>query len=168
MARKRIEGTALKSWDEVDATLRRIGQLTRELELIEAAAEEAIEMARTAAKEQADPLGKEKSNCERLLKEFCTAHKADFERQRTRELTFGAVGWRRSSRLVIASVGDTLQALKSLNLLQYVRVKEEIDKEALREAPSETLANVGAYLKPEDTFGYEIKREAIPDGIVTA
>jgi hypothetical protein len=54
-----------------------------------------------------------------------------------------------------------LQALKDLGLAACVRTKEEPDKEAMKNLPLETLAAVGASLRTEDAFGYEIDRDKL-------
>lgn len=162
MARKRMEGTALNSYKDVDAVLRRIGEIDRDLALAQAATDEAIDKVKQAHKEAAEPLHSIKASLELQLKEFAEARRIDFQDVRSRELTFGSIGFRRSTSVVIKKAGDTLSALLALGLTHCVRTKQEPDKEAMRELSTETLASVGAALKVTDAFGYEIKREQIP------
>lgn len=157
MARKRIDGTQFSSWNDVDQALQRIGELDRDLGMIEAGANEQIDKLKERAKEDAAPLTTEKLRLEAAMKEYCEANRAEFAKLKTRELTFGSVGFRLSSRIVIKRVADTLQALKDFGLAHCIRTKEECDKEAMKALDSETLANVGAALKQENAFGYEIK-----------
>jgi phage host-nuclease inhibitor protein Gam len=170
MARKRIEGTALKSYDDADQVLRKIGELDRKLTGIESAANARIDAAKASAKEQSEPLLAIKSDLERQLKEFCESNRADFVTTRTRVLTFGSIGFRRSVALYMKNAADTLQALKALALTKCVRIIEEIDKEQLRLQPTDILAQVGASVRHKDTFGYDVKAEAIEpaDEAVTA
>ena len=49
------------------------------------------------------------------------------------------------------------QALKDFGLLHCIRVKEEADKENMKALDSEILASVGAALKTDNVFGYEVK-----------
>lgn len=163
MTRKRIAGTALQSYQDVDSVLRKIGELDRKLDNIETATNEAIDKAKQAARQSAEPLKATKASLERQLKEFCESRKLDFAEVRARELTFGVVGFRKSTSVVIKAVADTLAALKALGLSQCIRTKEEVDKEAMRDLSEETLSQVGASLKVVDAFGYEIKREQIPE-----
>lgn len=162
MARKRIEGTALTTYEDVDNVLRHIGEIDRDLDLSQAATDEAIDLVKQGHKERTEPLHAIKANLERQLKEFGESRRIDFAEVRNRELTFGSIGFRRSTSVVIKKVGDTLQALIDLGLTQCVRTKQEPDKDAMRELSSETLASCGAALKVVDAFGYEIKREQIP------
>lgn len=161
MARKRLTGTQLESWDEVDTCLAEIGRIDRELGLLEAAQQEQIDQVKSATKAAAEPLAAKKLGLEMAIKEFAEANRAEFLKVKTRELTFGSVGFRLSTKVVIKRIADTLQALKELGLTQCIRTKEECDKDAMRELPLETLHAVGAALKQEDAFGYEIKREAL-------
>lgn len=157
MARKRLSGTQISTWDDVDNALKRIGELDRDLGMIEASANEQIDAIKAASKEDAAQLTTEKLGLEAGMKEFCEANRAEFSKVKSREMTFGSVGFRLSSRIVIKRIADTLQALHDFGLAQCIRVKEEADKEAMKALDSETLASVGAALKIENTFGYEIK-----------
>lgn len=157
MARKRLSGTQFETWNEVDGALKRIGEIDRDLGMVEAMANEQIDAIKARSKEDAAPLTTEKLGLEAAMKEFCEANRAEFAKVKSREMTFGSVGFRLSSRIVIKRVADTLQALKDFGLLHCIRVKEEADKEAMKALDTETLANVGAALKQESAFGYEIK-----------
>jgi len=163
MARVRIAGTKLNSFDEVDACLAEIGKLDRELALIEHAQNEAIDQLKAETKEKCQPLQDKKTGLEIAIKEFCEANRGEFAKSKTRSLTFGSVGFRLSTKVIVKRIADTLQALKDLGLNGCIRIKEELDKEAMKSLPIETLAQVGAALKQEDAFGYEVKREEIQE-----
>lgn len=162
MARKRIEtGTTLQSWDDVDRCLAEIGRIDRELGLIEAGQQESIDQIKAATKLAAEPLQNKKLGLELAIKDYAEANRAEFAKVKSRELTFGIIGFRLSTSVVIKRVADTLQALKDLGLTGCIRTKEELDKDAMRNLPLETLHNVGASLRQVDAFGYEIKREEV-------
>ena len=163
MARKRIEGTALLNYDDVDSALRKIGELDRDIAMHESAHNAAVDELKADLVAEVSPLQAAKAALERQVKEFAEANRADFADARTRELTFGSIGFRRSTSVAIKRVGDTLAALKQFGLTKCIRLKEEPDKEAMKELDTETLASVGAALQVKDAFGYEIKRDAIPE-----
>lgn len=148
---------------DVDRTLLRLGEIERDLEAISAHTEESIALAREEAKTMAAPLAEEKALLERALTDYGSVHRAEFGSERTRDLTHGAVGFRLSSRVVIRRVGDTLAALKSLGLASCIRTTETPNKEAMRQLDVATLASVGAYIKTDDTFWYELKREELAE-----
>lgn len=161
MVRKRIEGTALQSWDEVDANLAEIAKADRELTIIEGAANEQIEEIRKAIKEHSQPVLDKKGALELQIKEYCEANRVEFAKVKTKALTFGEVGFRLSTRIVIKRIAETLQALKDLSLTQCIRIKEEPDKEAMKALTDELLAEVGAGRKVDNTFGYTLNLERI-------
>lgn len=164
MARKRLPGTTLESFDEVDRCLAEIAEIDRELGLLEAAQQESIDRIKANTKAAAEPLQNKRTGLELAIQQFCEANRSEFVDTRTRVLTFGSVGFRRSTKVVIKRVADTLQALRDLGLSGCIRRgKEEIDKEAMKNLPIETLNAVGATLKTEDAFGYEVKREALAE-----
>jgi len=161
MARKRLSATTLESWSDVDACLKAIGEVDRELGLLEAAQQEQIDALKCKA--AAEPLQAKKAGLELAIQQYAEANRAEFIKAKTRELTFGTVGFRLSTRVVIKNLGNTLQALKDFGLTGCIRIKEECDKEAMKNLPLEQLHAVGAALKQEDAFGYEIKRELIQE-----
>ena len=161
MVRKRIEGTALQTWDDVDTCLAEIARADRDLTLIESAANEKIEEIRKAIKDASQPVLDKKAGLELAIKEYCEANRAEFQKAKTRTLTFGEVGFRLSTRIMIKRIAETLQALKDLDLKQCIRIKEEPDKEAMKGLTDDTLAEVGASRKTENTFGYTLNLERI-------
>jgi phage host-nuclease inhibitor protein Gam len=163
MARKRLAGTQLENWDEVDDALRQIGMIDREAGLLESSANEQIDRVKAETKESAAPLLAKKAALELAVKEFCEANRGDFAKVKTRLLTFGSVGFRLSTKIMIKRIADTLQALKDLDLKSCIRIREEADKEAMKNLPTETLAAVGASLKTENVFGYEIDQERLKE-----
>ena len=163
MARKRIEGTQLKTWDDVDHALKSIGEIDRELALIEADQNETIDRAKAEAKAQAKPYQDRKAGLEVAMKKFCESNRTEFLKQKTKPLTFGSVGFRLSTKIMIKKIGDTLQALKDLELTQCIRTKEELDKEAMKALDTETLTRVGAALKSENVFGYEVDQAKLQE-----
>lgn len=162
-ARKRIEGTALQSWDEVDNALAQIGQTARELQLIELAANERIEQIRREMTAKAQPLLDRKAALELSVKEYCDANRAEFAKVKTKTFTFGEVGYRTSTKIMIRRVAETLQALKDLAFTSCIRTKEEPDKEAMKALTDEQLAEVGASRKVENVFGYTINQERLQE-----
>lgn len=163
MARKRLTATTLESWTDVDACLKAIGEVDRELAILEASQQESIDQIKAITKQAAEPLQNKKAGLELAIQQYAEANRAEFIKTKSRELTFGSVGFRLSTRVAIKNVGNTLQALKDFGLTGCIRIKEECDKEAMKNLPLETLHAVGAALKQEDAFGYEIKRELIQE-----
>ncbi|WP_287365197.1 host-nuclease inhibitor Gam family protein [Thauera sp.] len=163
MARKRMSATTLESWSDVDACLKAIAEVDRELAILETAQQEQIDAIKAATKTEAEPLQSKKAGLELAIQQYAEANRGEFIKAKTKELTFGSVSFRLSTRIVIKNLGNTLQALKDFGLTGCIRIKEECDKEAMKNLPIETIHAVGAALKQEDAFGYEVKRELIQE-----
>lgn len=161
MARKRIETSQLTSWDDVDNALKEIGGIDRELGLLESGQNEKIDQVKEQTKAQAAPLQARKQGLELAVKAYCEGQKSEFTKVKTRELTFGAVGYRLTTKIVIKRIAETIQALKDRTLINCIRTKEKPDKEAMKALSDETLAEVGASKKVENTFGYTLNVERI-------
>jgi phage host-nuclease inhibitor protein Gam len=162
-SRKRIEGTTLQSWDDVDNCLAQIARADRELMIIEGAANETLEEIRQDMKVRSQPILDRKAGLELAVKEYCEANRAEFASVKTKQLSFGEVGFRLSTKIVIKKIAETLQTLKDFHLHHCIRIKEEADKEAMKALTDEVLAEVGASRKTENTFGYTLNLERISE-----
>lgn len=163
MARKRMSETTFISWGEVDRALRRIGEIDRDIGLLEASANEAIDQIKAQTKEKVQPLVAQKKVLELAMKEFCENSREDFGKGKSMKLTFGTVSFRLSTSLVIKKVADTIAKLKELQLFEHIRVKEEINKETLKDLPAERLAELGVAVKTTDAFGYEVDTQQVDE-----
>jgi phage host-nuclease inhibitor protein Gam len=160
-ARVKVTGTQLRSWEEVDESVKRYGLLRLQREEFEAELHRKVTELRDGSAREVAPIAAEMETLERGIKEFSEAHRPDLEPAKSRVLNFGTVGFRLTSRLQIKSVAATLEALKAQGLVACIRVKEEPDKEALREYPDETLEKVGVRRVQDDTFFFEPNVERI-------
>ncbi len=102
------------------------------------------------------------------LAAFAEFGKAElFKDRRTCELDFGRLGFRRSSevrpkpRNTWAAV---LGRVKELGLVEAVRVREDVNREALRQWPEARLELVGARRVEKDVFWCEVNEEALGQG----
>jgi len=158
--RQKVE--ELKSWEEVDRALLRVGQIDRQIEAIEARAQEVIEAAKGRAAAESKPLLQEKRLLTLKMEAFARRHMADLEGKR-KKLNFGTISFRRSTRIVIRKALECVAALKGLGLRECIRVKESPDKERLRDLDDALLARVGAKRVTEEVFGYEVDREKVQE-----
>ena len=161
MARKRIEGTRFTNWNDVDEALYTIGEIDRDIQLLESSQNEQIDQVKAKTKLLSGSLHDKKESLESAIKEYCESQRPEFIKVKTKQLTFGEVGFRLSTKIMIKRVAETLQALKDLALTTCIRSKEEPDKDAMKNLTDETLAEVGAARKVENIFGYTINVERI-------
>lgn len=163
MARKRMGEPALKSWEEVDGTLKQIREAEIELSKIAADAERCMIDIRQNAEEMAQPYKDQIKRMELQLKEFAVTNKADLT-GKTMEMPFGRVGFRMSTKLVLPKAVETvISQLRKNGMGDCITTKESVNKEILKTYDENTILAVGGSLKKEDTFWYETKQEKIAE-----
>lgn len=159
-ARRRLEDTAIKSWTEVGDVLREIGQIDLEIEGMEAEYNRKITGLKEELANQAQPLQERKAFLERLVKEYAESHKDGLD-GKSRELNFGRIGFRQSTKVILRNVKAIIAALKAKGMTDCIIIKEEVSKDALKKYDPATVEAVGAKIKTEDVFWYEIKRDKL-------
>jgi phage host-nuclease inhibitor protein Gam len=161
MARTRIKDElALKSWDDVDITLKEIAECELEIENITTEMNQKIHDIKLEAEMKAKPL---QDRIERLgldIKAFVEENKAELN-GKTKQLNFGKTGFRLSTKLVLKKVETVLENLKRFKMEDCITVKESINKDVLKKYPEADIIKVGGTLKKEDVFWYETEREKL-------
>lgn len=157
--RKRMETPALKNWDEVDATLKQISECENQLAILESSMNIQIDAVKEGFNEKANPYKEEIKKLEALIKEYVTENKSDLK-GKSRELTFGRVGFRFSTKVSIPkNVEKLIKLLRKNEMDDCIIVKETVNKDVLRTYDEKDIIKVGASLKKEDTFWYETRKE---------
>ena len=102
MGRKRIEPIpALNNWDDVDIQLAEIGELERTVEAIEAYMQQEIDNAKLSADMEAAPYRKRIADLEAQIKQYVDDHADELGGKKSKVLTFGTVGYRKSTKVVL-------------------------------------------------------------------
>lgn len=103
---------------------------------------------------------------------FCIKNKADFEKTRSRVLSFGTVGYRNTPPKVGIlsrkySLKTAVELAKKIFKKKYIRTKEELDKDqiladyAAKVIDDTKLASVGLKIDNTEVFFCEINWEAL-------
>jgi len=172
MARKKVE-CRLATWDDVDAELGELVELKAQEDGVESEMNDALKAIRDQFAPALAQIGEARSEAESQVKAFCVEHRADFGARKSRELTHGTVSFRLGNptlalknrdwnwKSVLASVKGAMNVV----LRRCVRVKEEIDKEAVLAAKAagkvtdQELAESGLKVAQKETFGIELRYE---------
>jgi phage host-nuclease inhibitor protein Gam len=105
---------------------------------------------------EADRLRKRRTKWGDRLEAFTRAHEGEME-GRSRKMPHGRVWLHQATTLTARSWAKVLEWLKREEMHSYIRTKEELDKDALRQAEPDLIESCGAKLKTEDVFGYEAR-----------
>ena len=161
MARTKVKDElVLKSWDDVDITMKEIAECELEIEKITTDMNQKIH----DIKLESDMKAKQfQERIERLgiyVKDFVEDNKAELD-GKTKQLNFGKTGFRLSTKLVLKKVDQVLENLKKLKMDDCIIVKESVNKDVLKKYPEADIIKVGGTLKKEDIFWYETEREKL-------
>jgi phage host-nuclease inhibitor protein Gam len=160
--RKRIETSALQSWDDVDLHLKEIGELEIQIEQIEAQLNLKISDLKLEAADKVKSLKERIGLLELEMKEFVEANRADIQ-GKTMNLNFGDTGFRKSTKIIIRNIKNALAMLKALGMNDCIIVEEKVSKDELSKYSEDVIAKVGAKKQVQDTFWYETKRERLQE-----
>lgn len=166
MARKKLNMITLQSWQECDEALRAIGEHNRDIAAIENVMNEQIAAAKGAAAAKALPLREQIGELELAIRDFAMRNRDDMDGRKSKLLTFGKISFRTSTRIVLPNAKEQLAAiinrLRALGMVDCINQPDpKVDKEALKKHSAERIAEVGATLKIEDTFSYEVNEERL-------
>ncbi|MGE5494596.1 MAG: host-nuclease inhibitor Gam family protein [Burkholderiales bacterium] len=171
MARKRIMETCeLRNWEDVDLYLAEISENERSISKIESDMQKGIDELKLAADIAAKSHKDRIAHLEGQISLFVDSHKEDLGGKKTKVLTFGQLGYRKSTSVKLPSDKEKLAAiierLKSRGMHDcVVTPPEKVDKEKLKKYPEDVVSAVGATLKVKDVFWYEIAREKLAEGV---
>lgn len=165
--RKRIATPQqIKNLDEANAALAEIGKLQLALEAIDGKASERIGKIKEGAAKAGEDARNRIQELDAALALFAEYNKTDlFRDKKTINLSYGNIGFRLSTKVSVKKT--TLDLLKKL-FPQGLRIKEEIDKEELKNWGDSQLAQVDAAKVEQDTFFYEVNREEVNKDLMKA
>lgn len=117
----------------------RIGRAQRERERIQAAMNDELSAIRTRYEEQARPHAETIKALSQGVQIWCDANREALtlgNKTKTANLASGEVRWRlRPPKVVIRGLDAVMSALKDMRLERFIRVKEEVNKEAILADP---------------------------------
>ena len=171
MARKKVidELPEFESWDDVNQALGTIGDNQRMVESFEAEMQEKIDAAKAEAEAKSRLYLDGIKRLEIQIRAFAEAHRDDMDGKKTKTLNFGAVGFRKSTKIKLpkapTKLAEIIQLLRSKGMDDCVKTPApSVDKDALRKYPTQDIVAVGASIEVDDVFWYEPDREKLERG----
>jgi len=167
MARKKVTAEpVLRDWAEVDEALGAIAQLQREQSDEQTELDGEIARLREAYKPDMTTREARILRMEKDVEEYTVAHQTELEateRKRSKRLTNGTVGFRRSRELATTSGlkwGDVVGIIQKAGkrLAHMVRVSVAVNKVAVADADlaDRKLRALGMRWREKDAFGYDL------------
>lgn len=159
MARKKVSAApVLQDWAAVDVALRDIRECRRAMTELGAERDRKIDSIKDEYARSTLPLQNRVKRLESDVKEYVDVHRAELT-GKSRTLNFGTVGYRLSSKLMLApaKVADAITTLKALGRQELVKTTETLDREALKRQTPDLLEQIGAYVRQSDEFYYDVE-----------
>ncbi|MEW6423152.1 MAG: host-nuclease inhibitor Gam family protein [Bacillota bacterium] len=153
----------LADWSDVDNALREIGYIELKLQEMEKELNLNIMAAKELFTQDALPLQERREVLEKAIAKFAEKKRGDLGDKKSRELNFGRLGFRQSTRIILRNVKALLQALKAKGMHDCIIVKEDVSRDELKKYDDATLAALGVKKKVEDLFWYEVNREKLQE-----
>lgn len=159
--RKKV--ASLASWDDVNNSMKLIGELENQLDGIEIKLNRQLATAKENAENQARPIHDKIKLLEKDIKAFVTIHSDELD-GKTKKLNFGKTGFRQSSKVVIPKTipkEDFIAILKKQGLTDCIQTEEKVLREVLKTHTKDEVHATGAYLQTKDEFWYEVEKEKL-------
>ncbi|MBQ7794791.1 MAG: host-nuclease inhibitor Gam family protein [Clostridia bacterium] len=151
----------IQAWDEVAISLKEIAEINVRINAAEVSMNNAIAEIKSKYEEKVRPDMERKAELEGEIKEWTSSKKGDFVDKKSKEFTFGKVGFRKSTEIVTRNIRAIIEALKAHNMTDCIIVSERIDKEALGKYDDTALKAVGARRKEGEKYFLEIYEESL-------
>lgn len=163
MARSKVTVPALASWEEVNESLKVIGEAENEIATIEAQMNNDI----TAIKAEAKEKVKENENVirmqELMIQQYASAHQSDMK-EKTYKLAFGQVGFRMSTILSLPKeIKPIIENLRQRGMMDCLSTEVKVNKEVLKTYSEKDIMAVGGTLKKKNTFWYKTEKDTVQD-----
>jgi phage host-nuclease inhibitor protein Gam len=133
--------------DDAAADIRKIGDIQRQFARQAAAMNDAIAEITHAHQPMLDALSEQIKTLQAGVQAYCEAHRdelTDGGRVKTANLVTGEVQWRqRPPSVAVRGAEAVIETLKRLGLARFVRIKEEVNKEAILNEPDEARGVAG-------------------------
>ncbi|MGP1587287.1 MAG: host-nuclease inhibitor Gam family protein [Treponemataceae bacterium] len=158
--RIKTNSVKLKSLDDVNLALRDIGLAEKELEVIDTEAHKLIAEIKTKAVKDGENLRTKIAEISAKIQAYADYNQDElFKDRKSIELSFGVFGYRKSTKISIKKT--TLDLLKKLSMTKFIRVKEEVNKDAMSDLSQEDLEQVDAFKKVSNDFFCQANSEEI-------
>lgn len=165
MARKRVTEPQLSSWEQVDECLKVMSDAENRISVIEAEMNAAIAEAKREAAEKAVQYKEMIRQNEGKIKEFTTINKEELK-GKSRQLTFGTVGFRQSTKLLLPQdTAEVILKLRENGMADCITVRETINKDTVKGYPEEDILKIGGYLQRSDSFWYETDKDSLAEAV---
>lgn len=144
------------SRDEVAELIAGIGTDSREIARLEIEMNTVMTRLKEEYEQKADPMRRRIDAAQCGIQAYCEANRMELTangRVKTHQFTTGEVQWRtRPPSVRITGEEAVMFSLRSLGLMKFIRVKEEINREAILNEPDQVVGVPGIRISQAEDF----------------
>lgn len=137
--------------DDCAAFINKIGLMSREISVLTATMNDEIAAITNAYAARFTPLQLELKNLNQAVQIYCEANRDELTqggKSKSGGFVTGTVQWRqRPPSVSVRGLDAVLEALKSFGLTRFIRVKEELNKDAILNEPAAVIGVAGLTIK---------------------
>ncbi len=169
MVRSRVNNAPLlDSFEAVDRSIRRIGQIDSLVRTHEAKFQQIVDKEKERLVSNTSGLMEEKKRLEKDIQDFAEYYMDRFEGKKSRKLNFGLIGFRKTTKLVTVkgwTWNRVVGKLEELKLFVFLKIHKSVDKEAVKNSgrTEQELKTWGVQIETEDEFFYEVDEAQIAE-----
>ena len=155
----------IKNYEDVNLTLKRLAELSVTLEKINGEVTLECNRIKESRASEVEKINNEKKYLEQCITNFCEDNKGDFAEKRSKDFTFGTIGYKLTKSVTLPRVKEKVEkllvALKSYGCTKCIKYEETIDKDEIVELDDSTLVKLGLKRTIKDNFRIVPKIESL-------
>lgn len=155
----------IKNYEDVNLTLKRLAELSVALEKINGEVTLECNRIKELRASEVERINNEKKYLEQCITNFCEDNKGDFAEKRSKEFTFGTIGYKLTKSVTLPRIKEKVEklliALKSYGCTKCIKYEETIDKDEIVELDDSTLVKLGLKRTIKDNFRIVPKIESL-------
>ena len=155
----------IKNYEDVNLTLKRLAELSVALEKINGEVTLECNRIKESRASEVERINNEKKYLEQCIAGFCEDNKGDFAEKRSKEFTFGTIGYKLTKSVTLPRIKEKVEkllvALKSYGCTKCIKYEETIDKDAIVELDDSTLVKLGLKRTIKDNLRIVPKIESL-------
>lgn len=155
----------IKNYEDVNLTLKRLAELSVALEKINGEVTLECNRIKESRASEVERLNNEKKYLEQYIAGFCEDNKGDFAEKRSKEFTFGTIGYKLTKSVTLPRIKEKVEklivTLKSYGCTKCIKYEETIDKDEIVELDDSTLVKLGLKRTIKDNFRIVPKIESL-------
>ncbi|WP_455948688.1 host-nuclease inhibitor Gam family protein [Helicobacter pullorum] len=155
----------IKNYEDVNLTLKRLAELSVALEKINGEVTLECNRIKESRASEVERINNEKKYLEQCITNFCEDNKGDFAEKRSKEFTFGTIGYKLTKSVTLPRIKEKVEkllvALKSYGCTKCIKYEETIDKDEIVELDDSTLVKLGLKRTIKDNFRIVPKIESL-------